>query len=129
MSLSWGPSPVPVAEPLPHRYLVPNDPAQSLLDLTFRDFVREVGARSATPGGGSVAAAVGAMVSMGLGVAWVGGSRGGTRKQAPKVWDPKEWEPVRGIPSHPQDRKSTYLSPGCSTGLHGWPDDLWEAPL
>ncbi|XP_003463208.1 formimidoyltransferase-cyclodeaminase isoform X1 [Cavia porcellus] len=42
-------------------YLVPNDPAQSLLDLTFRDFVREVGARSATPGGGSVAAAVGAM--------------------------------------------------------------------
>ncbi|XP_013000454.1 formimidoyltransferase-cyclodeaminase isoform X4 [Cavia porcellus] len=47
-------------------YLVPNDPAQSLLDLTFRDFVREVGARSATPGGGSVAAAVGAMEAMKL---------------------------------------------------------------
>ncbi|XP_021112089.1 formimidoyltransferase-cyclodeaminase isoform X12 [Heterocephalus glaber] len=42
-------------------YLVPEGPEQSLLDLSLRDFVREVGARSAAPGGGSVAAAAGAM--------------------------------------------------------------------
>ncbi|KFO28071.1 Formimidoyltransferase-cyclodeaminase [Fukomys damarensis] len=42
-------------------YLVPDDPEQRLLDLSLRDFVREVGARSAAPGGGSVAAAAGAM--------------------------------------------------------------------
>ncbi|XP_012926847.1 formimidoyltransferase-cyclodeaminase isoform X5 [Heterocephalus glaber] len=53
--------PVPAAEPLPRRYLVPEGPEQSLLDLSLRDFVREVGARSAAPGGGSVAAAAGAM--------------------------------------------------------------------
>ncbi|XP_013361178.1 PREDICTED: formimidoyltransferase-cyclodeaminase isoform X2 [Chinchilla lanigera] len=42
-------------------YLVSDGPAQSLLDLSLRDFFREVGARSAAPGGGSVAAAAGAM--------------------------------------------------------------------
>ncbi|KAM5281213.1 LOW QUALITY PROTEIN: formimidoyltransferase-cyclodeaminase [Ctenodactylus gundi] len=43
-------------------YLVPSDaPAPSLLDATLRDFVREVGARSAAPGGGSVSAAAAAM--------------------------------------------------------------------
>ncbi|XP_010634692.1 formimidoyltransferase-cyclodeaminase isoform X1 [Fukomys damarensis] len=60
-------------------YLVPDDPEQRLLDLSLRDFVREVGARSAAPGGGSVAAAAGAMVSM------------GEAKGAPKS----------GSPSHP----------------------------
>ncbi|XP_010634695.1 formimidoyltransferase-cyclodeaminase isoform X3 [Fukomys damarensis] len=44
-------------------YLVPDDPEQRLLDLSLRDFVREVGARSAAPGGGSVAAAAGAMAA------------------------------------------------------------------
>ncbi|KAM6162804.1 formimidoyltransferase-cyclodeaminase [Erethizon dorsatum] len=42
-------------------YLVPDNPAQSLLDSSLRNFVHEVGARSAAPGGGSVAAAAGAM--------------------------------------------------------------------
>lgn len=48
----------------PHRYLVPEGgPGQSLADKPLRAFVREVGARSAAPGGGSVAAACAAMVS------------------------------------------------------------------
>lgn len=53
------------AEPtLPHRYLVPNSgPEQSLVSKSLCAFVREVGARSAAPGGGSVAAASAAMVS------------------------------------------------------------------
>ncbi|KAK1344245.1 hypothetical protein QTO34_014810 [Cnephaeus nilssonii] len=43
-------------------YLVPDSgPEQSLVDKSLRAFVREVGARSATPGGGSVAAASAAM--------------------------------------------------------------------
>ncbi|CAK6442004.1 unnamed protein product [Pipistrellus nathusii] len=43
-------------------YLVPNSgPGQSLMDKSLQAFVREVGARSATPGGGSVAAASAAM--------------------------------------------------------------------
>ncbi|XP_036921071.1 formimidoyltransferase-cyclodeaminase isoform X6 [Sturnira hondurensis] len=43
-------------------YLVPESrPEQSLADKSLHDFVREVGARSATPGGGSVAAAGAAM--------------------------------------------------------------------
>ncbi|MCQ8205615.1 cyclodeaminase/cyclohydrolase family protein, partial [Vibrio parahaemolyticus] len=43
-------------------YLVPDSgPEQSLLDTSLRGFVREVGARSAAPGGGSVAAAVAAL--------------------------------------------------------------------
>nr|XP_020034250.1 formimidoyltransferase-cyclodeaminase [Castor canadensis] len=43
-------------------YLVPDSPpGQSLLDKSLRAFVREVGARSAAPGGGSVAAAAAAM--------------------------------------------------------------------
>lgn len=50
--------------PLGGRYLVPaSGPEQSLLDTSLRTFVREVGARSAAPGGGSVAAAVAALVS------------------------------------------------------------------
>ncbi|XP_037014097.2 formimidoyltransferase-cyclodeaminase isoform X5 [Artibeus jamaicensis] len=44
------------------RYLVPESrPEQSLVDKSLHAFVREVGARSATPGGGSVAAASAAM--------------------------------------------------------------------
>ncbi|XP_035937539.1 formimidoyltransferase-cyclodeaminase isoform X3 [Halichoerus grypus] len=43
-------------------YLVPSGgPGQSLVDKPLRAFVREVGARSAAPGGGSVAAASAAM--------------------------------------------------------------------
>ncbi|XP_033274402.1 formimidoyltransferase-cyclodeaminase isoform X1 [Orcinus orca] len=43
-------------------YLVPEvGPEQSLVDQPLRSFVREVGARSAAPGGGSVAAASAAM--------------------------------------------------------------------
>ncbi|XP_068403332.1 formimidoyltransferase-cyclodeaminase isoform X3 [Eschrichtius robustus] len=43
-------------------YLVPEaGPEQSLVDQPLRTFVREVGARSAAPGGGSVAAASAAM--------------------------------------------------------------------
>ncbi|XP_070259764.1 LOW QUALITY PROTEIN: formimidoyltransferase-cyclodeaminase [Myotis yumanensis] len=43
-------------------YLVPDSgPEQSLVEKSLRAFVREVGARSATPGGGSVAAASAAM--------------------------------------------------------------------
>ncbi|XP_074173152.1 uncharacterized protein LOC141567935 [Rhinolophus sinicus] len=43
-------------------YLVPDDgPEQSLVDKPLCAFVREVGARSAAPGGGSVAAASAAM--------------------------------------------------------------------
>ncbi|KAM5333453.1 formimidoyltransferase-cyclodeaminase isoform 2-T2 [Glossophaga mutica] len=43
-------------------YLVPESrPGQSLVDKPLHAFVREVGARSATPGGGSVAAASAAM--------------------------------------------------------------------
>ncbi|XP_037014098.2 formimidoyltransferase-cyclodeaminase isoform X6 [Artibeus jamaicensis] len=43
-------------------YLVPESrPEQSLVDKSLHAFVREVGARSATPGGGSVAAASAAM--------------------------------------------------------------------
>ncbi|XP_032485195.1 formimidoyltransferase-cyclodeaminase isoform X1 [Phocoena sinus] len=43
-------------------YLVPEvSPEQSLVDQPLRTFVREVGARSAAPGGGSVAAASAAM--------------------------------------------------------------------
>ncbi|KAM4887792.1 formimidoyltransferase-cyclodeaminase isoform 2-T2 [Thomomys bottae] len=43
-------------------YLVPEGPrGPSLLDRSLRAFVREVGARSAAPGGGSVAAAAAAM--------------------------------------------------------------------
>ncbi|XP_036921070.1 formimidoyltransferase-cyclodeaminase isoform X5 [Sturnira hondurensis] len=53
--------PVPVP-PGSRRYLVPESrPEQSLADKSLHDFVREVGARSATPGGGSVAAAGAAM--------------------------------------------------------------------
>nr|KAF6378127.1 formimidoyltransferase cyclodeaminase [Myotis myotis] len=45
-------------------YLVPDSgPEQSLVDKSLRAFVREVGARSATPGGGSVAAASAAMLA------------------------------------------------------------------
>ncbi|XP_059542712.1 formimidoyltransferase-cyclodeaminase isoform X2 [Myotis daubentonii] len=48
-------------------YLVPDSgPEQSLVDKSLRAFVREVGARSATPGGGSVAAASAAMEAMKL---------------------------------------------------------------
>lgn len=57
--------PIPVP-PGSHRYLVPDSgPEQSLLDKSLHAFVQEVGARSATPGGGSVAAASAAMVSSG----------------------------------------------------------------
>ncbi|KAB0374259.1 formimidoyltransferase-cyclodeaminase [Muntiacus reevesi] len=43
-------------------YLVPQDgPEQSLMDQPLRAFIRAVGARSAAPGGGSVAAASAAM--------------------------------------------------------------------
>ncbi|XP_047420091.1 formimidoyltransferase-cyclodeaminase isoform X3 [Sciurus carolinensis] len=42
-------------------YLVPDRLEKSLLDMSLRAFLREVGARSATPGGGSVAAASAAM--------------------------------------------------------------------
>ncbi|GAB5576189.1 formimidoyltransferase-cyclodeaminase isoform X2 [Prionailurus iriomotensis] len=45
-----------------NRYLVPNSgPEQSLVSKSLCAFVREVGARSAAPGGGSVAAASAAM--------------------------------------------------------------------
>lgn len=58
-----GPHPCPSGS---RRYLVPDSgPEQSLVDKSLRAFVREVGARSATPGGGSVAAASAAMVSWG----------------------------------------------------------------
>lgn len=54
----------PHSQPHPCRYLVPEvGPEQSLVDQPLRSFVREVGARSAAPGGGSVAAASAAMVS------------------------------------------------------------------
>lgn len=57
---------LPFFKSLPRgRYLVPDSgPEQSLLDTSLRTFVREVGARSAAPGGGSVAAAVAALVSI-----------------------------------------------------------------
>ncbi|XP_036879556.1 formimidoyltransferase-cyclodeaminase isoform X1 [Manis javanica] len=42
-------------------YLVPGGPEQSLVDKPLRTFIREVGARSAAPGGGSVAAACAAL--------------------------------------------------------------------
>ncbi|XP_048659772.1 formimidoyltransferase-cyclodeaminase isoform X4 [Marmota marmota marmota] len=42
-------------------YLVPDRLEKSLSDMSLRAFLREVGARSATPGGGSVAAASAAM--------------------------------------------------------------------
>ncbi|XP_004631871.1 formimidoyltransferase-cyclodeaminase isoform X1 [Octodon degus] len=42
-------------------YLVPDNTGQSLLDSSLHNFVHEVAARSAAPGGGSVAAAAGAM--------------------------------------------------------------------
>uniref|UniRef100_A0A8D2JNZ6 Formimidoyltransferase-cyclodeaminase n=1 Tax=Sciurus vulgaris TaxID=55149 RepID=A0A8D2JNZ6_SCIVU len=42
-------------------YLVPDRLEKSLLDMSLRAFLREVGARSAAPGGGSVAAASAAM--------------------------------------------------------------------
>ncbi|XP_069886978.1 formimidoyltransferase-cyclodeaminase-like [Dipodomys merriami] len=42
-------------------YLVPEDAGRSLLDGSLSAFIREVGARSAAPGGGSVAATVAAM--------------------------------------------------------------------
>ncbi|KAM7133796.1 formimidoyltransferase-cyclodeaminase isoform 1-T1 [Molossus nigricans] len=45
-------------------YLVPDSgPEQRLVDKSLHAFVREVGARSATPGGGSVAAASAAMLA------------------------------------------------------------------
>ena len=62
--------------PHPCRYLVPEaGPGQSLVDQPLRTFVREVGARSAAPGGGSVAAASAAMVS-GAGARMRGGRPG-----------------------------------------------------
>nr|XP_036879557.1 formimidoyltransferase-cyclodeaminase isoform X3 [Manis javanica] len=44
-------------------YLVPGGPEQSLVDKPLRTFIREVGARSAAPGGGSVAAACAALLT------------------------------------------------------------------
>lgn len=85
--------------------MVPDNPAQSLLDSSLRNFVREVGARSAAPGGGSVAAAAGAMVSVGA------GSKpgvGGTKDRAPKRRTSKcgtlKGGTLRGSPSCPQEK-------------------------
>lgn len=44
------------------RYLVQDTLSGSLITQTVKEFVRGVGARTATPGGGSVSAAVSAMV-------------------------------------------------------------------
>lgn len=78
------------------------------MDQPLRAFIRAVGARSAAPGGGSVAAASAAMVSGAWGKE-VGGGDGGARPEAgPMI---------------------STLSPGRRPGLHGRPDDLWAAPV
>lgn len=44
------------------RYMVKSQEDGQLVSLSLRQFVQSVGARTAAPGGGSVSAAVGAMV-------------------------------------------------------------------
>ena len=96
------PSPVPAQgrppapstpAPRPRRYLVPEaGPEQSLLHKPLRTFVREVGSRSAAPGGGSVAAATAAMVSG----AWAGMRGAGPAGSAQRPGGSHELPPPQG---------------------------------